>query len=196
SGDCLSRWKVRRVAVFRPIPGSLASSAARSSIADTTVSEWKLEGQRESAGQLLHFLLRQLRRLLLRFTHGDKYQVLQHFHVRWIHHCGIDLHGAHLSLSVGSHRHHPSTTGGRHGASLELLLHLLELALHLLGLLQHLHEISHRGVSTFGWAVNVQAIGLRSPTASTPFSRAIPGPAHPPRYRAMGRACAALPGAR
>src|SRR6185437_6187672 len=103
SGDCLSRWKVSRVAVFRPIPGSRASSAARSSIADTTVSEGKLEGQRKSAGQLLHLLLRQLRRFLLRFTYRDKYQVLQHFHVRRIHHRGIDFHGAHLSLSVRGH---------------------------------------------------------------------------------------------
>ena len=62
--------------VPNPIPGSLDSSAARSSIAPTLERqlEWKVEAARE----LAHFLLGQLGRLFLGLVDSDQNQILEH----------------------------------------------------------------------------------------------------------------------
>src|SRR6266513_265461 len=72
------------------MPGSFDSSAARSSMAPT--SERQLEGQIETAGQLSHFSLCELRCFLLGFVHRDENQVFQHLDVLGIGDAWIDLH--------------------------------------------------------------------------------------------------------
>src|SRR6185312_2852350 len=141
SGFCLSKWYVRRRAVLRPMPGSLDSSAARSSITD--ISERQLERQRQASGQTLHFFLGQLRCLLLRLRDSREHEVLEHLDVARVDDGRVDLHRTHLSLTVGGDGDHPAAARRADRLVLELLLELLETALHLLRLSQHVHEIGH-----------------------------------------------------
>src|SRR5688500_11879421 len=142
SGDCLSRWYVNRSAVLRPIPGSLDSSPARSSIAPTL--ERQLEGEVQASGQAPHFSLGEVGGLLLRFVYRDEYEVFEHLDVLGIRHARIDLHPRNGPLSVRVDGYHPSARGRGNGLLLQLGLHLLHPRLHLLGLFENLAEISHR----------------------------------------------------
>src|SRR5688500_6233865 len=115
------------------MPGSLASSPTRASIADTL--ERQLERQVQAAGELRHLLLRELRGLLLRLSHGDKNEVLQHLDVRGVHDRGIDSDASDLPLSVSLNRDHATARGRRHRTPLKLILTYLTPALTLLCLL-------------------------------------------------------------
>src|SRR5688500_10760610 len=123
------------------MPGSLASSPTRASIADTL--ERQLERQVQAAGELRHLLLRELRGLLLRLSHGDKNEVLQHFDIGGVHDRRIDSYASDLPLSVSLNRDHATACGRRHRHALKLILNFFQPALHLLGLLENLVEVSH-----------------------------------------------------
>src|SRR5260221_5482169 len=79
AAGCFSRWYVSRVAVLRPMPGSLASSAVSSSMTDNRVSDRKLEWQREASRSLAELFLIHLARPPLRVAHRGQHEVLQHF---------------------------------------------------------------------------------------------------------------------
>src|SRR5688572_2032511 len=112
------------------MPGSLASSPTRASIADTL--ERQLERQVQAAGELRHLLLRELRGLLLRLSHGDKNEVLQHLDIGGVHDRGIDSDASDLPLSVSLNRDHATACRHRHRHALKLLLNFFQSALPLL----------------------------------------------------------------
>src|ERR1700738_2352838 len=130
SGDCLRRWYVSLSAVFRPMPGSLESSVARSSIAPTL--ERQLEWEVQASGELAHLALRELAGFFLGLVDGDEHQVLQHLDVLGIRPARADLDARDGPLSVASDR--PQAPAGRscHGLLFQLRLHLLHARLHLL----------------------------------------------------------------
>src|SRR2546423_7469185 len=125
------------------MPGSLDSSAARSSIAPTLKRE--LEGKIQPAGELPHLSLCQFSRLFLRLIDGDEDEILQLLDILGIGNSGIDLDAGDSSLSVGFDRHHSATSRSCDGLLLQLGLHLLHARLHLLRLLEDLAEVGHWG---------------------------------------------------
>src|SRR3954454_9696131 len=142
SAGAFSRWKASRSAVFRPIPGSRASSSLRSSMADKRALQLgKREGEVEAARDLLHLVFVHLLGAVLRLGHGGQHQVLEHLHVAAVGHGGVDLDRADLAAPVGGGGHHPAAAGAGHGLLAELGLELREAALDLLAHLQQLLEV-------------------------------------------------------
>src|SRR2546423_5133966 len=123
------------------MPGSLDSSAARSSIAPTLEGEleWKIQSPRE----LPHLALGEVRGLFLGFIHSVKHQVLQHLHILRVGNTGIDFDASDGSLAVGFDCHHSAAGSSGDGLFFQFRLHLLHARLHLLRLLENLAEISH-----------------------------------------------------
>src|SRR6267143_2239637 len=141
SGDCLRRWYVSLSAVFRPMPGSLESSVARSSIAPTL--ERQLEWEVQPASELAHLALRELAGFFLGLVDGDEHQILQHLNVLRIRHARVDLDARDRPLSVSVDRHQAATGRSCHRLLFQLGLHHLHARLHLLRLLANLRKISH-----------------------------------------------------
>src|ERR1700682_269151 len=141
SGDCLRRCDVSLSAVFRPMPGSLDSSVARSSIAPTL--ERQLEWEVKTPSELAHLALRQLTGFLLRLVDGDEHQILEHLDVFGIGHARVDSDARDSPLSVSFDGHHAAPRRSGHGLLFQLGLHLLHASLHLLRLLENLRKISH-----------------------------------------------------
>src|SRR2546423_1608105 len=141
SGDCLRRWYVSLSAVFRPMPGSLDNSVARSSIAPTL--ERQLEWKVQAPSELAHFALCELASFFLGLIHGDENQIFEHLDIFGIRHARVDLDARDGPLSVGFHSHQTAAGGSGHGLLLQVGLHLLHARLHLLGLLENLRKISH-----------------------------------------------------
>src|SRR6202171_492346 len=141
SGDGLRRWYVSLSAVFRPMPGSLESSVARSSIAPTL--ERQLEWEVESPSELSHLALRELAGFFLGLVDGDEHQILQHLDVLGIRHARVDPDARARPLAVSFDRHQAAPGRSCHGLLFQLGLHLLHARLHLLRLLENLRKISH-----------------------------------------------------
>src|SRR5437660_12198108 len=127
------------------MPGSLESSAARSSIAPTLKREFEREIQ--PAGELPHLSLGEVSCFFLSLVDGDENEILQHLDILRIRHARIDLDPRDRALPVSVHSNHASAGRRGDGLLLEFLLDLLHARLHLLRLLQDLAEISH-------WLVN------------------------------------------
>src|SRR5690606_15039383 len=103
----------------------------------------QIEGQRESARDLLQLLLVHLLRPLLRLAHRGRHQVLEHLHIRRIDHRRIDLYFTDTTPAVGGYRHHPAAARARHRAISEFRLELCQSGLYLLTHLKKLLEIRH-----------------------------------------------------
>src|SRR3990172_4276630 len=187
-----SRWYVSRCALFGPTPGSLWNS----SISRVTgaggpsppgdcqppvpcsmfLVPWGRRGVGLSRqpgdvqpagepGQLLH-----LRRpdLLQRLVYRRHDQVLQHLHVRGVHHLRLDRDPVQPRLRVHHHRHGAAAGGRLDRRLLQLLLGLRDLALQRLELLHHLgvHPTLRQLSSPFPIGPSA------SPTGFAPSSRA------------------------
>src|SRR5438105_2294068 len=123
------------------MPGSLESSAARSSIAPTL--ERELEGKIQTASELPHLSLSEVRRFFLRFVYRDKDEIFEHLDILRVSDARVDLDPRDRALPVGVDGNHASACGGGDGLLFQIRLHLLHARLHLLRLLEDLAEISH-----------------------------------------------------
>src|SRR5205085_8129807 len=122
------------------MPGSLDSSAARSSIAPTLERELKWKVQ--SAGKLSHLALGEVASFFLGLIHSDQNQILEHLYILRVGDARIDFDTSDSSLAVGFDGHHPASRCGGDGLLFQFRLHLLHARLHLLRLLENLAEIS------------------------------------------------------
>src|SRR5215216_4449946 len=111
------------------MPGSFASSLARSSIADTcgatrgavarrSERELEREVQPEPAGELAHLLARELLGLALRLGHGNEDEILEHLHVGCVDDGGVDLHATRGARAIDVHAHHAAAGSTGHDAVL------------------------------------------------------------------------------
>ncbi len=130
---------MRRCAVFRPMPGSLASSVISSSIALTG----QKGGANGSGGDLAHLGLQQIRGPALRFGDGGKHEVAQEFGVVPGEHGRVDDDRAHGAAAVGLDLDQAGARGGLDGTARQLGLQLLQPTLHLLAELKELLQIRH-----------------------------------------------------
>src|ERR1043165_5768911 len=105
------------------MPGSLASSAASSSMTDNRVSDRKLEWQREASRGPAGLFLIQLPPPPLRVAHRGQYQVLQHFGIRTGQDAGVDLHPPHLAPAVYGRFDHAAASRAGNDALGKLALH-------------------------------------------------------------------------
>src|ERR1051326_142341 len=106
------------------MPGSLASSPTRLSIADTL--ERQLEWEVHAASKLRHLALREVCGFLLRITNCDEDKIFEHLDVGCSHNRWIDSHACYLSLPVCVDRDHPTARVGGYSHCSERLLNLLE----------------------------------------------------------------------
>src|SRR6185503_7681707 len=136
SAGCFSKWNVSRWAVLRPMPGSLASSATSSSMADTGKLQGQLERERQPRGQLADFRLIQLGRALLRLRHRGEHQVLEHLDVALADRLRIDLDPATVPSAIDRGLNDAATGRYRQRLLRQLRLYLGKPPLHLLGELE------------------------------------------------------------
>src|ERR1043166_8139648 len=95
------------------MPGSLASSAASSSMTDNRVSDRKLEWEREASSRLAQLFLVHLARAALGVTDRRQYEILEHLGIAPAQHAGIDLDAADLPPPIHRGLDHPAS--GRPG---------------------------------------------------------------------------------
>src|SRR5690554_4177775 len=136
----------------------------------------ELERQGEAASELLHLLLIEALRPLLRLRDRGEDEVLEHLHVLRIDDGRIDPDLTNTAPTIGGDRNHPATARSGDGLVAQLGLELAQTGLYLLAHLQNLLKVRHRREPLTAGEVSEDGPDFTAPQAEGGAKFAPPAP--------------------